>query len=115
MGAACGGDPMRSLSPELEDTIVMGISIHSAIAGIPAGLLQGSLVFLPRAASLPSLARLRSPGWMILLPGSILVGTFGLLLIPSMAFGVVFLAAGDDACAGVDGARAPVVVGGLVM
>ena len=71
----------------------MGVSVHSAIAGAPAALLEGALVMLPRFKPFPWLARLRSPVWTLLLPGSIIVGTFGLLLAPSMAFAVVFLAA----------------------
>jgi hypothetical protein len=71
----------------------MGVSLHSAVAGIPVALLQGALVMLPRAASLPRLALLRSPRWALVLPGSIIFGTFGLLLLPPLAFGVVFLAA----------------------
>lgn len=38
------------------------------------------------------MARLRSPAWALLLPGSIIVGTFGLLL-PSMALAVLLLSA----------------------
>lgn len=71
----------------------MGVSLHSAVAGIPMALLQGALVMMPRAAPLPRLARLRSPRWAVVLPGSIIFGTFGLLLLPPLAFGVVFLAA----------------------
>lgn len=52
---------------------------QSAAAGIPAALLQGALVLLPRAQALERLARLRSPLWTGLLPGSILIGTFGVL------------------------------------
>jgi hypothetical protein len=71
----------------------MGVSLHSALAGTPAAVLEGALVMLPRSQSFPWLARLRSPIWTLLLPGSIIVGTFGLLLVPSMALAVVFLAA----------------------
>jgi 2-polyprenyl-3-methyl-5-hydroxy-6-metoxy-1,4-benzoquinol methylase len=60
--------------------------------GIPAATLEGALVMLPRAAPFPQLARLRSPAWALLLPGSIIVGTFGLLL-PSMALAVLLLSA----------------------
>jgi len=71
----------------------MDVSLHSAVAGIPVAVLQGALVMMPRAAPLPRLARLRSPRWAVVLPGSIIFGTFGLLLLPPLAFGVVFLAA----------------------
>jgi hypothetical protein len=71
----------------------MGVSLHSALAGTPAAVLEGALVMLPRSQPFPRLARLRSPIWTLLLPGSIIVGTFGLLLVPSMALAVVFLAA----------------------
>jgi len=48
---------------------------------------------LPRAAPFPRLARLRSPVWTALLPVSIIVGTFGLLLAPSLASSTVLAAA----------------------
>jgi len=72
---------------------VIGVSFHSAVAGIPVAILEGTLVILPRANPLSWLTRLRSPGWIALLPGSIIVGTFGLLLFPSMAFWAVLAAA----------------------
>lgn len=58
---------------------------QSAVAGIPAALLQGALVLLPRPRALQSLARLRSPLWTALLPGSIILGTFGVLAAHWMA------------------------------
>jgi hypothetical protein len=48
---------------------------------------------LPRSAPFPQLARLRSPAWSALLPVSIIIGTFGLLLAPSLASSTVLAAA----------------------
>jgi hypothetical protein len=48
---------------------------------------------LPRANPLGRLARLRSPLWTAVLPGSIVIGTFGLLVAPSAAFIDVLIAA----------------------
>lgn len=48
---------------------------------------------LPRADALARLNRLRSPAWAALLPGSILIGTFGPLAAPSTARALVVLAA----------------------
>lgn len=59
--------------------------MQNAASGIPAGALEGALVILPRPAGLPALARLRSPVWTALLPGSIIVGTFGLIALPRSA------------------------------
>ena len=52
-------------------------------------VLEGALVVLPRADALQRLGRLRSPAWAALLPGSIVLGTFGFLAVPRMAMGVV--------------------------
>ena len=78
---------------ESEDQIVIHASLHSAISGVPAATLEGALVMLPRANPLPGLARLRSPVWTALLPGSIIVGTFGLLMAPATASMVLVAAA----------------------
>jgi hypothetical protein len=65
----------------------------SGFTGITAlALLQGALVGLPKANALARLARLRSPAWAALLPGSIVVGTFGVQALPPMATGMVALA-----------------------
>jgi hypothetical protein len=55
-------------------------------------LLQGALVALPSQDALARLTRFRSPRWAIVLPGLIVVGTFGLALIPSGAVGLAELA-----------------------
>lgn len=72
---------------------MIGVSLHSAIGAIPAAALEGAIVALPRPATLGCLRRLRSPIWAAVLPGSIAVGTFGLLAAPSSAFAVVLAAA----------------------
>lgn len=58
------------------------LNLQNAIAGLPAAALEGLLVLLPQAAPFPRLARLRSPLWAVLLPGSIIIGTFGLIALP---------------------------------
>jgi hypothetical protein len=50
-------------------------------------------VLLPRPAPFSHLARLRSPGWTVLLPLSIIVGTFYLLVLPGLAGPTVLAAA----------------------
>jgi len=67
--------------------------MQSALSGVPAAILEGALVVLPQAAPLRRLSRLRSPGWTAVLPGSIIVGTFGLIVLPWTAAPTVVLAA----------------------
>jgi hypothetical protein len=62
-------------------------------AAIAPSLLQGALVALPRRDALGSLQRLRSPAWAAVLPGAIVIGTFGPLGAHSFAFGMILLAA----------------------
>ncbi len=62
------------------------------IAFCTLGALQGALVLLPRPAE-PGWARLRSPAWALLLPGALIIGTFGVLDIPGGATGLAALAA----------------------
>ena len=65
----------------------------SAFIGVGAlATMEGGLVALPRADALDRLGRLRSPAWGALLPGSILVGTFGPQALPPMAWASVVLA-----------------------
>jgi hypothetical protein len=72
---------------------MVSFSLHSALTGVPASLLEGALVLLPRARPFPGLARLRAPAWAALLPLSIIVGTFGLLIAPGLAPQTVLAAA----------------------
>jgi hypothetical protein len=66
----------------------------ATIGGILAlAPLQGSLVALPDANALDRLRRFRSAAWALLLPGMILVGTFGVVGLPATAFGLMALAA----------------------
>ncbi len=62
------------------------------VAVIVLATIEGALVALPRADALRPLGRLRSPAWAALLPGSILLGTFGPLALPSIAIGLAVLA-----------------------
>ena len=55
--------------------------------------LQGVLVALPRPAGSDAWDRLRSPVWALVLPGSLLVGTFGVLALPRFAIALAVLAA----------------------
>lgn len=55
--------------------------------------LQGLLVVLPRPVSSAAWARLRSPGWAVVLPGALMVGTFGVLAVPHGATDLAVLAA----------------------
>ncbi|MGH2891269.1 MAG: hypothetical protein ACRDNJ_16765 [Solirubrobacteraceae bacterium] len=72
---------------------MIGVSLHSAIAAVPAAALEGAIVALPRQAALERVRRLRSPAWAAMLPGSIAIGTFGVLAAPSSAFVLVLVAA----------------------
>jgi hypothetical protein len=72
---------------------MVSLSLHSAVSGVPASALEGALVLLPRAKPFPRLARLRAPAWAALLPVSIIVGTFGLLIAPGLASSTVLAAA----------------------
>jgi hypothetical protein len=67
--------------------------------------LQGALVVLPRPALSAAWSRLRSPFWALLLPGALLVGTFGVLDVPHGATGLAALA----------GVATPLLVGLAVM
>jgi hypothetical protein len=69
------------------------LSFQSALSGIPAAILEAALVFVPRAASFRCLERLRSPFWTLVLPGSIIVGTFGLIALPWTASTTLVVAA----------------------
>jgi hypothetical protein len=69
------------------------LSSSGVVAVIVLATIEGALVALPRADALEPLRRLRSPAWAALLPGSILLGTLGPLALPSIAFGLVVLAA----------------------
>lgn len=55
--------------------------------------LQGALVALPRPRRRTRRSRLRSPVWALVLPGALLVGTFGVLAVPGSAAAFAVLAA----------------------
>jgi hypothetical protein len=93
MAAYGRGGPTCSFTTRTQDQIVISLSLHSALSGIPASVLEAALVMLPRSAPFPRLARLRSPAWTALLPVSIIVGTFGLLVAPTLASPTVLAAA----------------------
>jgi hypothetical protein len=56
-------------------------------------MIEGALVALPSPVALERLGRLRSSAWALVAPASLLVGTFGVLALPSMATGLAILAA----------------------
>jgi hypothetical protein len=68
------------------------VSFAAMTAYLALASIQGALVALPRPVALGSLARLRSPMWALAAPGSLLVGTFGVLAEPSLATGLAILA-----------------------
>jgi hypothetical protein len=91
---ASGAAVRRARSSREQDRIVMvSFSLHSALSGVPASVLEGALVLLPRAKPFPRLGRLRAPAWAALLPVSIIIGTFGLLLAPGLAPSTMLAAA----------------------
>lgn len=61
------------------------MSVPNYAAAVALGVVQGALVAMPRRGALDLLGRLRSPAWAAVLPGSILLGTFGPLAVPSSA------------------------------
>ena len=83
---------MRSIRATARSTIVR-VSLATLSACLALGMIEGALVALPGPLALERLGRLRSPGWAIVAPGSLLVGTFGVLALPSLATGLAVLAA----------------------
>jgi hypothetical protein len=69
------------------------MSFASLSACIALGTIEGALVALPGPLALERLTRLRSRGWALVAPGSLLVGTFGVLALPSLATGLAIMAA----------------------
>lgn len=69
------------------------MSLAALVDVAALAIVEGALVALPRAEAFPRVGRLRSPAWAALLPAMILVGTFGVLELHSMAVGLVVLAA----------------------
>jgi hypothetical protein len=68
------------------------VTLTKFVAVIALAMLEGGLVALPRHDALAQLRSVRSPLWAILLPGSIIIGTFGVIAWPSMAPALVILA-----------------------
>jgi hypothetical protein len=69
------------------------LNVSNAAEYVALATIQGAIVALPHPAALQRLGRLRSPAWALVAPGSILVGTFGVLALPLVASGLVLLAA----------------------
>jgi hypothetical protein len=69
--------------------------VNAAAVGAYVALaaIEGALVALPCSSALGRLGRLRSPLWALVPAGAIVVGTFGVLLLPSLATGLALLAA----------------------
>jgi hypothetical protein len=72
---------------------IEAVNVLSFSAFVTLATITGALVALPSPAALGGLARLRSPAWALVGPGSVLVGTFGVLAMPSLATGLAILAA----------------------
>jgi hypothetical protein len=66
---------------------------HQVVEYCTLAMVQGALVALPRPAASVVWSRLRSPGWALVLPGALIVGTFGVLAVPGTATGLAVLAA----------------------
>jgi hypothetical protein len=69
------------------------LSPRELVAYFTLATLQGALVVLPRPGGCAVWSRLRSPGWALVLPGALIVGTFGVLAVPGSATGLAVLAA----------------------
>jgi hypothetical protein len=82
---------MRSTPPTPRSTI-FSMTFATLGACMALATIEGALVALPGPRALERLARLRSPGWALVAPGSLLVGTFGVLALPSLATGLAVLA-----------------------
>jgi len=72
---------------------VASVNLPTDASGVGLALLQGGLVALPRPQALAPLGRLRSPAWAAVLPGAVLLGTFGPLSAPSTAVWLPVVAA----------------------
>jgi hypothetical protein len=68
-------------------------SLGDIVAYCSLTALQGVLVVLPRPVGPAALDRLRSPGWTVVLPGALIVGTFGVLAVSLGATALAVLAA----------------------
>jgi hypothetical protein len=68
------------------------VNVVTFSASVTLATIMGALVGLPSPDALGRLARLRSPAWALVAPGSLLVGTFGVLAMPSLATGLAILA-----------------------
>jgi hypothetical protein len=81
-------------SPARVPRVTIGaVNVLSFSAFVALVTITGALVALPSPAALGRLARLRSPAWAVVAPGSLLAGTFGVLAMPSLATGLAILAA----------------------
>ena len=58
------------------------LSPEEFVAYCGLALIQGILVLLPRPAASARWGRLRSPAWALVLPVSLVIGTFGVLDVP---------------------------------
>jgi hypothetical protein len=69
------------------------LSLEEFVAYCGLAAIQGILVVLPRPARSARWSRLRSPGWALVLPAALMVGTFGVLEFPHGATWLAALAA----------------------
>jgi hypothetical protein len=68
------------------------VNASNAVEYVALATIQGAVVALPHPAALERLGHLRSPAWALVAPGSLLVGTFGVLVLPLFASGLAVLA-----------------------
>jgi hypothetical protein len=68
------------------------LSPGEIVAYCTLAVLQCVLVMLPRAPGPAGWDRLRSPAWALVLPGALIVGTFGVLAVPGSATWLAVLA-----------------------
>jgi hypothetical protein len=61
------------------------VNVSNVMADVGLATIEGALVALPCPAALERLRRLRSPARALLAPGSLIVGTFGVLALPLLA------------------------------
>ena len=66
--------------------------LHIPEATVALAVLEGGVVALPRPWTLGRLRAVRSPAWAAVLPGAIIIGTFGVLASPDMASDLLRLA-----------------------
>ena len=68
------------------------VNASNAPEYVALATMQGAVVALPHPAAFERLGHLRSPAWALVAPGSLLLGTFGVLALPLLASALAVLA-----------------------